>query len=329
MMGFSGLITASPILSAVVFLIGVGIVVFSVEEFVEHVASAAVGLGVSTFILTVVLAGGDIENVVLGGAAVLGHLPDVGLGTVFGEAVFILCMALGLGGALIPFQIKTPPRYLALTGVSPALLLLLSLNGVLSRVDGAILTLAYVPAVYLLYHWEKTRSTRYLEPEEELGTELKEVAEGEEESRPYVSLGILVLAIVGMSVGSELAVQGTKSLLAYTGISQLVFGATILSFIASLEEIFLTVEPVRDGKPAVAAGNVVGSMIFFVTANVGVLALIHPLPISTTVWTVQYPFFLAALAVVLFILYRGIVSRPIGIGLIVMYGLYWAVNYFI
>ena len=159
-------ITASPLLSAIVFLIGVGIVVFSVEEFVEHVATAAVSLGVSTFILTVVLAGTDLENAILGAAAVLGNLPDVGLGTVFGEAVFILCMALGLGGVIVPFKIKTPPKYLALTGSSPALLLVLSVDGVLSQLDGAILTIAFVPAVYLLYHWEKTRSDHYLEPEE-------------------------------------------------------------------------------------------------------------------------------------------------------------------
>ncbi|GGL71629.1 sodium:calcium antiporter [Halocalculus aciditolerans] len=326
-MNILGAITASPILSTVVFLIGVVIVVFSVEEFVEHVAATAVGLGVSTFILTVVLAGTDLENAILGGAAVLGHLPDVGLGTIFGEAVFILCMALGLGGVIVPFEIDTPPKYLALTGVSPALLLGLSLDGTLSRLDGVILTVAFVPAVYLLYRWEQTRSTHYLEPEEELEEELEEAAEGDEELHPYFRLGILVLAVVGMTVGSELAVQGTKGLLAYTGIAQLAFGATVLSFIASLEEVFLTVEPVRDGKPAVAAGNVVGSMIFFVTSNAGVLALIQPLHISTTVWTVQYPFFLAALGVVLLVLYRGVVSRPIGLGLIVMYGLYWVVNY--
>ncbi|MFC7130772.1 sodium:calcium antiporter [Haloferax chudinovii] len=326
-MSLLGTITASPLLSAIVFLIGIVIVVFSIEEFVEHVATTAVGLGVSSFILTVVLAGTDLENVLLGAAAVVGSLPDVGLGTVFGEAVFILCMALGLGGVIVPFEIDIPPRYLALTAVSPGLLLVLSVDGVLSRFDGAILTIAFVPAVYLLYHWEKTRSEHYLEPEDELEEEIEEAAAGEEEYSPFVRLGILILTVIGMTVGSELAVQGTKGLLAFTGIAQLAFGATVLSFIASLEEIFLTVEPVRDGTPAVAAGNVVGSMIFFVTANAGILALVHPLTVSSSVWTVQYPFFLVVLGVVMLVLYRGVVSRPIGAGLLVTYGLYWAVNF--
>ncbi|MFB6114109.1 MAG: sodium:calcium antiporter [Halodesulfurarchaeum sp.] len=322
-----GAIPASPVLSAIVFLLGIIIVIVSVEEFVEHVATTAVGLGVSSFILTVVLAGTDLENVILGAAAVIGNLPAVGFGTVFGEAVFILCVALGLGGVLVPFEIEIPPRYLTLTAVSPGVLLALSIDGGLGPLDGVFLTVLFVPAVYLLYHWEKTRTDHYLDAGEEIDSEIEKATDGEEEYTPLIRLGILVLAVIGMTVGSELAVQGTKGLLAFTGVSHLAFGATVLSFIASLEEIFLTVEPVRDGKPAVAAGNVVGSMIFFVTANAGILAIIHPLTVSTSVWTIQYPFFLAVLGFVILVLYRGIVSRPIGVVLLGAYGLYWVLNY--
>ena len=318
-------LVGSPVLSALVFLVGVGIVVWSVEEFVEHIAVTAVGLGLSTFFLTVILAGTDLENAILGGAAVLGNLPNVGLGTVFGEAVFILCMAVGLGGVLVPFEIETPPRYLALTAISPVVLLAVSIDGVLSRLDGALLVFAFLPAVYLMYRWEQMRGGAYLEPEDEIQEELEE--EDEDDESPLIRLGILLLTIVGMTVGSEFAVEGSRGLLAFTGIAGLAFGATVLSFIASLEEILLTVEPVRNGQPAVAAGNVVGSMVFFVTANAGVLALIQPLHLSRSVWTVQYPFLFIALGVVLAMLYRGKVTRPNGIGLLALYGLYWAVNY--
>ncbi|MFB6166470.1 MAG: sodium:calcium antiporter [Haloarculaceae archaeon] len=318
-------VTSSPLLSAVVFLVGLGVVLFSVEAFVERVAATAAGLGVSTFFLTVALAGTDLENTILGGAAVLGALPDVGLGTVFGEAAFILCLALGLGGLLVPFEVETPPRYLALTGVAPLALLALSLDGRLSRLDGAVLVAAFVPAMWLLYRWERRRDRRYLQPEADLDDGL--AAGGDTGSRRLaVELAVLVAAVAGMTLGSELAVQGTKGLLAASGVAGLAFGATVLSVVASLEELLLTVEPVRAGRPAVAAGNVVGSTLFFVTANAGVLALIHPLALSPSVWTVQYPFLLGALAIVLLVLYRGVVSRPIGAGLVALYALYWVVT---
>ena len=46
-----------------------------------------------------------------------------------------------------------------------------------------------------------------------------------------------------------------------------------MSFVASLEELFLTVEPIRQGRPHLGVGNVVGSLLVFVTANAGLIAL--------------------------------------------------------
>lgn len=300
-------------------LIGVALVLWSVERFVDTVGEAALGLGLSPFLLTVIFAGTDLENAVLGGAAVLGDLPDVGLGTVFGEALFILCAATGLAGVLVPFSVETPGRYLALTALSPALLLGLSADGLLSRIDGALLVAAYGGALALLYRWERASTRSYLAWEEELEEE------GETRSA-LAALGVLVLTVIGMTVGSELVVAGTKGVLAWLGLSGLAFGATILSFVASIEEIFLTVEPVRRGHPTVAVGNIVGSMIFFVTANAGILALLHPIPLSPAVYTVQLPAFGIVLAAVLALLVWGRVGRLAGAMLLTAYVAYWVVT---
>lgn len=348
----------SPLLAGVVFLVGIVIVVYSVEEFVENVAEAAVGLGISTFLLTVVLAGTDLENAVLGGAAVVGDLPDVGFGTVFGEALFILCAAVGLAGVLVPFEIETPPCYLGLTLVSPVPLLVFIADGNLTRLEGVILVVAFVPLVWLIYRWEQGRETRYLEAEDKLRETFVETPKAQEETysdgntpvetetaddgsstqsgsvvdalrsrETLKQIGIVVAAVIGMTVGSELAVTGTRGLLAFSGIAGLAFGATVLSFIASLEEVFLTVEPVREGRPEVASGNIVGSMLFFVTANAGVLAVISPITVRPSVFTVQLPFFLGALVLVLAFLYRGRVTRFEGVLLLAAYVAYWGANY--
>lgn len=345
--------TLPVLLSAVVFVVGIAVVIYSVEEFVEHVADAAVGLGVSTFLLTVVLAGTDLENAILGGAAVLGDLPNVGLGTVFGEALFGLCGAIGLAGVFVPFEIETPSRYLGLVLVSPLPLLAFVADATLSRIEGVVLVVLFVPLLWLVYRWEQSQDTRYLEPEDEIGEESDEPAveangdsggsddsdgatggDGTTASPNAVGtretakrVGIVFAAIAGMTIGSELAVEGARGLLAVSGIAELAFGATVMSLIASLEELFLTVEPVREGRPEVASGNVVGSMLFFVTANAGVLAVIQPLTIDPAVFTVQLPFFLGALVLVLAVLYRGRVTRPVGVLLLVGYGGYWAANY--
>lgn len=324
------------LISLALFLVGVVLVIASVETFIEAVAESALTLGMSGFFLTVVLAGTDLENAILGLAAVVDGLPGLALGTVFGEALFVLGAAVGLAGVLTPFETSVPRSYLLLTLAAPALLFALALDGTLSRFDGAVLTLAFLPLLGVVYALERNQRTRYLSAEEvEEALEEDESEENEdatddslrERYEGWYQLGVALVATVGMTVGSELAVTGARGLLSVLGVTGLAFGATVMSFIASLEELFLTVEPVRQGRPHLGVGNVVGSVLFFVTANVGVLALVHPIDTGGTVLTVHWPFFAVTLLLVAGVFVRGRVGRAEGIVLLGLYAAYWGANY--
>jgi len=348
---------SGELVSVVLFLVGVVVVVVSVETFIEAVAEGALALGVSGFFLTVVLAGTDLENVILGIAAAYDQLPDLALGTVFGEALFILGAAVGLAGVLVPFETDVPRNYLGLMLLAPFLFFGLALDGTLSQFDGVVLTATFLPYLAIIYTLERYTDTRYLSAEEVEIMEEERVAsktdataddEDDEEWFDFdldldvddfveervperyegaAFLGIAVVAAIGMTVGSELAVEGAKAILAILGVTGLAFGATVMSFIASLEELFLTVEPVRRGRPHIGVGNVVGSMLFFVSANAGLIALVHPLNTSGTVVTVHWPFFFGTMLVVAAAFYRGKVGRPTGFLLLGAYGAYWVANY--
>lgn len=320
--------TLPPLLvAAILFLVGVALVIYSVETFVESVAEAALGLGVSTFFLTVLLAGIDLENAILGLAAVAGDLPGVAIGTVFGEALFILGAAVGLAGLVVPFEVQVPRVYQLLTLVSPVPMLLLSVDGTLTRLDGAVLLLLFVPFVAVIYWLETRTAVRFLAAE--AVEEAAEEEEDEPEREGLAAVAVPLLAVVGMTLGSELAVRGARDLLASFGISGLAFGATVMSFIASLEELLLTVEPVRQGRPHLGVGNVVGSTAFFVTANAGVIALVQPIDVSGSVLTVHWPFLLVMLVAVVALFARGKVDRLAGALLMGGYAAYWVGNFLV
>lgn len=313
-----------PVVALVLFFVGVGLVVVSVETFVETVSEGALALGVSAFFLTVVLAGTDLENAILGLAAVVQDLPGLALGTVFGEALFVLGVGVGLAGVFTPFETTVPRTYLLLAALSPALLILLAADGTLSRLDGVILTLAFLPLVGAVYVLELGSDTRYLSAEE-----VEEVLEedGDDDvDREWLKVVVVLLAVAGMTVGSELAVRGARDLLAVVGLTGLAFGATVMSFVASIEELFLTVEPIRQGRPHLGVGNVLGSVLFFVTANAGLIAIVGPIPTGGTVVTVHWPFLIVALGLVVGMLYRGRVGRAEGVLLLAVYVGYWAAN---
>ena len=345
------------------FIGGLAVVLVSVETFIETAAETALEFGVSAFFLTAVLAGADVENAVIGLAAVYEDLPGLAIGTVFGEALFILTVAVGLAGLLTPFETRVPRSYLLLVVGSPLLLVALALDGTLSQFDGAVLTAAFVPAFGAVYALERNQETRYLaaeEVEEALEEDGADDAErdGEDDADEhatdaiadgdglrealavaplserfearyggYYKLGLLVLATAGMTVGSQVAVTGAEELLVVLGVTGTAFGATVVGFVSSLEELFLTVEPVREGRPDIGVGNVVGSMLFFVTANAGVVALVRPIPLDGSVFAVHLPFFFLSLLLVAGVFWRGEVNRADGVALLVVYVAYWGANY--
>lgn len=340
---FNDVLLSSETIAIVLFLVGVVLVVESVETFVESIAESAAALGVSGFLLTVLLAGIDLENAVLGIAAMVGDLPYVAIGTVFGEALFILGAAVGLAGFVAPFETRMPLPYLLLFFGSPVVFLALSIDGTLSRIDGMILLLSFLPLLAAVYRLERDRETSYL-PTEELGAVMDEDfgdesvttssgcgnAEQDDNGRRrgLYRLGVAILAVIGMTIGSELAVEGARGLLEALGIAGLAFGATVLSFVASLEELFLTITPVRQGREHLGVGNVIGSMLFFVTANAGVIALIRPIDVGGAVTTVHWPFLVGGMALVGGMFYRGRVKRPEGALLVALYVAYWVANYY-
>ncbi|ELZ04116.1 sodium:calcium antiporter [Natrialba aegyptia] len=377
------------------FFLGVVTVVYSVEVFIDAVARSAVSLGVSGFFLAVVLAGVDLENGVLGVTAAAVSLPDLALGTVFGEALFVLAVAVGIAGLLVPFRMDVPTVYIALLVLAPLPAFVFSLGGTIDRIDGVALTLLFVPLLVGIYWYERRSETTYLLADELEGvitytdepndrTPPTESTDGETpveydgsgdeadghspvpqdttDDRPPVTadeqseageahdgrdfdldefiltptldersgafaLGVAVVATVGLTAGSLLTVLSAEAIFVAFGISELAFGATVLSFVASIEELALTVEPVRRGRPELAVGNIVGSTVFYVTANAGLIAALHSVETTGAVMTVHWPVFLVCLFIVTSMLARGRVTRLGGAVLLVIYGGYWALNY--
>ncbi|WP_408958413.1 sodium:calcium antiporter [Natrinema sp. 74] len=349
---------SSPVVLAGVFLVGVALVIWCVEVFIEAVAQSAVSLGISGFFLAVVLAGVDLENAVLGVTAAVVSLPGLALGTVFGESLFVLTVAVGLAGLLVPFRMDVPRAYLLVLVLAPVPAFALSIGRTISTLEGGALVALFVPLLAFIFWYERRTETRYLLSEEvqevvdlepepsteaadgggrasrqtrergpDLDLDLDEFVPSLEGQSGYVTLGVAVLAAVGMTIGSGLTVYSAEGIFVALGISGLAFGATVLSFIASLEELALTVEPVRQGRPELAVGNVVGSTVFYMTANVGLIAVLHPVATGGDVLALHWPFFAGSLLVVTVLLERGRVSRIGGVILLGWYVAYWVANY--
>ncbi|MDH5596865.1 MAG: calcium/sodium antiporter, partial [Candidatus Peregrinibacteria bacterium] len=112
---------------------------------------------------------------------------------------------------------------------------------------------------------------------------------------------LLLLGFVFLIKGADLLVEGSSSLAARMGISQLVIGLTIVSFGTSAPELLVNIVASYEGASDVGIGNILGSNIANILLILGVAALIHPLLIKKTTTWKEIPLnFLAG--VVLFIM---------------------------
>ena len=291
-------------IGALTFGGGVWLLVESVEGLVKTIRGWAGAAGISGILLSALVLGFDVESTAAGVAATLDDLPGTVLGTSIGAAIFLLTVGLGIAGLVAPFSIRTPPALLVAAGAGSALAIELSADGTLSRIDGALLTLSFPPLVAVML-----RASQAPAP----------AAEGERPDRLALRIGA---GLTGLVVGAELLVFGTQRVVAELGLSEAVFGLLVVAAAVSFEEVVLEALPAYRGFPELSVGNALGTLVFLLTASLGVIVLVRPLTVPDSVVDYHLPALALSCLLAGGLLARGRVGRPEGTLLLAGYGVY-------
>src|SRR5581483_7119697 len=116
----------------------------------------------------------------------------------------------------------------------------------------------------------------------------------------------------GVALGGELVTEGAKRLVAHLGIPALLMGMVVAPAVIELEEVIRQAVPTKEGHPEVSAGNVLGTLLYFTLCNLGIIALLAPVPVPPLVRTLDWPFLVGATWLALLFLWRGRVARTEG-----------------
>jgi len=144
----------------------------------------------------------------------------------------------------------------------------------------------------------------------------------------WINLGLAVIAIGGIIIGAATVSDGTDQILSRYSIEGTVFGATVVTAVLTIEDLFLTVRPIRLGVPEIGIGNVIGSLIFSVTGKLGIVVLAGgSVAIGSSVlkWHLPALFVLTGVAAVF--MWNGNLKRWHGFVLVALYVTYWVVSY--
>ena len=252
-------------------VVGIALVVGAADTLVDGLLGVGRQLRVSPFVLTVVLSGFELENLAAGIAANAKGLPGAAAGTVFGGITFLALGVSGIAALIAPIRSDLPRRFLLWTAVSPLPVLLLSLDGRLSRLDGALLVGWFGVALLGVAR---------------TGRSLLDHESAQQVPRPFLRL---IGGLVVVTAGGALLADGLRRVVGQLGVSDTLLGNTAIAATVEAEELGRVAVPARRGRPELALGNLAGTIVHFAAFNAGVLALVKPLQINHATRTLHLP----------------------------------------
>ena len=327
--------------AVIVLIVGVVLLTASTEKLISYLTRASLNLKMSLFALAIIFTGFEFDDTILALVLSSGGLEEAALGSALGTGLAIIGVTLALAAVVEPFPVDLPKDYIAIFGLGPLILVPFVLLGTLTAVHGVVLTLFFVFAFGYFILRERQRDVPVFR-DSELGKQLRsdggtatrsdtleEIAEerilGDLADSGFVWLLLSILALIGIVFSAMLLEGGSEVVIEGFGLSGTVFGATVLTLILTFEDIMLTLEPVRRGFPEIGVGNVIGSVLFSVTGNVGVIMFLSDVNISDSVLTFHLPFMIVVTALAAYFFYQGQIKRWHGVLLGSLYIAYWVI----
>lgn len=302
------------IVSIALFVVGLGLVIYFAEKLAKGAVGTSLGFGISAFLVSVIFIGFDPENLAVGAVGSYEGIAGIALGSIIGAAMVAIALAFGITALFAPMRFEQVPKQILTVPILAVLLLgILGFDGELSRIDGAVLLLGFVLSVIYLLRLSKRGID--IKPTGEVA----ETLEKDEELSKWKSFGLLLLSLAAIIIGSEMLVTGSKTLIVLLGLSDTVFGMTILAFLVSIEELARELPAAMKGRPEISFGNVAGSILAFFLFNAGIIALVSPVTVGAEVLRFYLPLCFGTVIVVSLFMMTKKIPRWAGGILVLLY----------
>ncbi|MCO4753476.1 MAG: calcium/sodium antiporter [Bacteriovoracaceae bacterium] len=305
-------------------IVGLILLVWSADRFVEGAANAAGHFGMSPLLIGMLILGfgTSAPEIVISTLSSMEGKSNLALGNAIGSNIANIALILGFTALILPITVHSKilkKELPVLTGIALIAGYQLSDNH-LSRMDGIVLLVLF--GAFLI--WTVYEGMRH--PKDALSDEV--VEELEENKMPVGKAFIwLFIGLIVLVASSRLLVWSAVEIATFFNVSELVIGLTVVAIGTSLPELASSVAAARKGEDDIAIGNVIGSNLFNTLAVMGLAGTIHPVGVDPEVFT-RDTLFMVALTVSLFFFgfgfrkKHGKITRIEGAILMIAYGGY-------
>ena len=274
------------ILNLIILVAGFFALIKGADIFVDGSAALARNFKVPALIigLTIVALGTSAPELAVSTSAALQGSNEIALSNVVGSNIFNLLVVLGVCALIYPvpvdkeilkrdFPLSIVSVVFVLFTISGAMIFdgkildsgMEKVAGTVSRIDGAVLMVAFIGYIaYLIYDAKRN-------PEKE---------EEEENVPVWKCVLLIILGLFLIVGGGQAVVYSAKEIARAFGMTETLIGLTIVAVGTSLPELVTSVVASKKGQTQLAVGNVVGSNIFNFMFILGTSSILNPVAVN-------------------------------------------------
>lgn len=293
-------------ITLILFILGFVLLVGGAELLVRGASRLAVATGISPLVvgLTVVAYGTSAPELAVTIQASFAGQADIAIGNVVGSNIANILLVLGLSAIIAPLIVARQLVRLdipLMIGLS-FLVLVISLDGMISRLDGIVLFTG--AATYTIFTIGQSRKESRAEYELEFDSAKANL------KRPvqiFIQLGFIILGVGMVVFGSRWLIEGAVAIAHWLGVSKLIIGLTIVAVGTSLPEVATSVVASLRNERDIAVGNVVGSNIFNILSVLGLVSIVAPAGVNVSPAALNFniPIMIAVAIICLPIFFTG------------------------
>lgn len=192
------------------------------------------------------------------------HSPELAIGTVIGSNIASLTLVIGIaaiaaGKIMVKSAIKKKD-IVYMSGIV-LILILLMMDGTLSRPDAGILFMIYAYYIYNLFSHKKRPESKVIE------VTRKEFSE---------SLGIFVTSIIALILSAKILVWSVLGIGEMLSIPVTLIGIVVVALGTSLPDLSFELMAVREKHQDMVLGDIIGSVVTNSALVLGVVGMINP-----------------------------------------------------
>ena len=262
------------ILNVLFILVGIVLVLWGADRLTDGAVAMAEKMKMPQIVigLTIVAMGTSMPEFCVSLVSALKGTTDLAVGNIVGSNIFNTLLIVGVSAWVAPMTIlkSTVRKDIPFALFASVILLIMCLDGTISRLDAGILFVLFLVFMYVTLKGAKTK-------DDDTTAKTDSIEDNKNPMAAWLSIVWIIVGLACLIGGSNLFVEGATKVAEHIGVSEAVIGLTIVAGGTSLPELATSVVSARKGNSGIAIGNVLGSNVFNILAILGVTGVITPM----------------------------------------------------